>query len=133
MKHQIILVGDNQLFLEGLSLILGSDLSIVKCDGSPDLNTFLANSDWKEGVIVWDSYSVADHEIACWETLRHDFPRIGIVVVAQHIDDRRIARAIDAGVGAVLPKDVSARALKLSVRLVALGENVAAFPMGFSL
>src|ERR1700761_762910 len=92
MKHNIILVGDNRLFLEGLSLILESgDLTVVRtCDRSSDLISILADNDFNASVVIWDSSSVADHEIDYWAAIRHDFPRIGIVVLAQHIDDRRV-------------------------------------------
>ena len=134
MTRSVILVGNNRLFLEGLSLIMASsDLTIaLTCDKSSNLTPLLAEAEGEPSLIVWDTSTSDEHEIAQWRTIHREFPQVGIVVLTDDIDDRHIVRAVEAGVRGILPKSISANALKLTLKLIALGENLATFPINLA-
>ena len=125
-KCRVILVSDNRLFLEGLSLMLGSDNFTVAgtSDSGSEAISFLATIDEQADLILWDSQTSFEQNVALWAEIHRRFPKIGIVVLMESIDTVSANRAIAAGVRGFLPNSISTGALGLSLQLVALGENL---------
>jgi two-component system nitrate/nitrite response regulator NarL len=129
-KCRVILVSDNRLFLEGLSLMLESDNTTVagKSNSGSECIALLTSIDEQPDMILWDSEPNPEHDVALWAEIHRDFPRIGIVVLAEQIDSASVSRAMAAGVRGFLPKCISINALDLSLQLIALGENLFTVP-----
>jgi two-component system, NarL family, nitrate/nitrite response regulator NarL len=134
IKCRAILVGTNGLFREGLSLMLESDdLTVMRTDNSAsELLPLLTTSDEQPDLIIWDSPTILEEDIARWADIHREFPKIGIVVLTENPDAESANRALAAGVRGILPKCISAGALSLSLRLIALGENLATVPFSLA-
>jgi two-component system nitrate/nitrite response regulator NarL len=132
-KCRVILVGENRLFLEGLSLALESDnLTVIGTSRSGlEVISLLAAIDEQPDLMLWDSQTSFDQDIARWAEIHRELPKIGIVVLSEQVDAASANRAIATGVRGFLPKCISAGALGLSLQLVALSENL--FTVPFSL
>jgi two-component system nitrate/nitrite response regulator NarL len=130
IKCRVILVGDNRLFIEGLSLMLESDdLTVTRTtNAASELIPLLTTIDERPDLIIWDSATILEKDVARWAEIRRQFPTISIAVLAEEIDTAIANRALAAGVRGILPKCISAGALSLSLKLIALGENVATIP-----
>jgi two-component system, NarL family, nitrate/nitrite response regulator NarL len=134
IKCRVILVGNNGLFREGLSLMLESDdLTVMRTNNSAsELLPLLTASDEQPDLIIWDSPTILDEDVARWTDIHREFPKIGIVVLTENTDAESANRALAAGVRGILPKCISAGALSLSLRLIALGENLATVPFSLA-
>jgi two-component system nitrate/nitrite response regulator NarL len=134
IKCRAILIGDNRLFLEVLSLILESDaLTIAHTHNhASDLTSLLTTVDEQPNLIIWDSSADVELDVARWTKIHREFPKIGIVVLTDQISAARVDRALAAGVRGFLPKFISAGALRLALKLITLGENIATIPSGLA-
>jgi two-component system nitrate/nitrite response regulator NarL len=129
-KCRVILVGDSRLFLEGLSLMLESDdLTVAHTANSTSvLLPLLTAVDEQPDLIVWDSSTNLEQDLIRWAEIHREFPKIGIVALADDVDSAYVDRALAAGVRGLLPKCISTDALKLSLQSMASAENVAIIP-----
>ena len=130
IRSRVILVGDNRLFREGLLLVLENNgLAVMRTDNSgSELLSLLTTIDDQPDLIIWDSSTILEEDVARWAEIHREFPKIGIVVLTEDTDAESANRALAAGVRGILPKCISAGALSLSLKLIALGENVATIP-----
>jgi two-component system, NarL family, nitrate/nitrite response regulator NarL len=131
-KCHVALVGDNRLFLEGLSLMLESEDATVACatNRASELLPLLTTIDDQPNLIIWDSPTNLDQDITRWAEIHREYPKIGIVVLTEQSEVASVNRALAAGVRGVLPKCISTGALSLSLRLIALGEDLNLVPFG---
>jgi two-component system nitrate/nitrite response regulator NarL len=134
IKCRVILVGNDRLFREGLSMMLESDeLTVVRTSKSDsELLPLLTTSDEQPDLIMWDSPTILEEDVARWADIHREFPKIGVVVLTEDTNAESANRALAAGVRGILPKCISAAALSLSLRLIALGENLATVPSGLT-
>ena len=134
IKCRVILVGNNGLFREGLTLMLESDnLTVMRTNNSAsELLPLLTTSDEQPDLIIWDRPTILEQDVARWADIHREFPKIGIVVLTEEKDAEGVNRALAAGVRGILPKCISAGALSLSLRLIALGENLATVPFSLA-
>jgi two-component system nitrate/nitrite response regulator NarL len=134
ISSRVILVGDNRLFREGLLLMLENDgLTVMRTDASASqLIPLLTTMDEQPDLIIWDSSTILEEDVARWAEIQREFPKIGIVVLTEDTDAESANRALAAGVRGLLPKCISTGALSLSLKLIALGENLAAVPFSLA-
>ena len=133
-KCRVILVGESRLFLEGLSLMLESDdLTVVRTTNSAsELPPLLTAIDEQPDLIVWDSSTNPKQDLAQWAEIHREFPKIGIVALADEVDAAHVDRALAAGVRGLMPKCISADALRLSLQSMAFAENVVIVPFNLA-
>ena len=132
-KLHVILAGENQLVLHGMSLLLESDIFAVagivaRADVLSQLNAIGERTD----LIVWDSSVDLEEDFARWEAIHREFPKNGIVVIMEQNDTTSVNRALAAGVRGLLPRCISIDALRLSLQLIARGENIFTVPVGLA-
>lgn len=126
-KRRLILVGENQLFREGLTLVLESDaitvVGAVSC--FRDLPALLrSTTDQSPDLILYDQPENAAQDFEPLMEVAGEFPRIGIIILADQVDSARLDLAVSAKVRGFLPKGVSSAALSISLQLLALDENL---------
>ena len=126
IKFGVILVGDNRLLNEAISSILKNDgLAVAHTISTcAELIPLLATIDEQPALILWDSPTILEQDVARWAEISRKFSKIGIVVLTEEIDVASANLALAAGVRAVLPKSISARVLSLSLQVIALSENL---------
>jgi two-component system nitrate/nitrite response regulator NarL len=131
IKCRVILVGENRLLLEGLSLMLESDaLTVVRTtNAASELLPLLTAIDEQPNLIIWDSSANLEQDVTRWAEIRREFPEIGIIALTDEIDAAHVDQALAAGVRGLLPKCISTGALSLSLQLIALAENLAIVPL----
>jgi two-component system nitrate/nitrite response regulator NarL len=134
IKSRVILVSENRLFREGLSLMLESDdLTVIRTNNSgSELLPLLNTIDEQPDLIIWDSSTILEEDVARWAEIHREFPKIGIVVLTEGTDAESANRALAAGLRGILPNCISTGALSLSLRLIALGENLTTVPFGLA-
>src|ERR1700722_119435 len=98
-KCRVILVGGGRLFLEGLSLMLESDdVTVVRTTNSAsELPPLLTAIDGQPDLIVWDSSTNLEQDLARWTETHREFPKIGIVALADEVDAAHLDRVLAAG------------------------------------
>jgi two-component system nitrate/nitrite response regulator NarL len=133
-KCRVILVGGSRLFLEGLSLMLESgDLTVARTiDSASELLPLLTAIDEHPDLIVWDSSTNLEQDLVRWAEIHREFPKIGIVALADEVNAAHLDRALAAGVRGLLPKCISTDALRLSLRSMAFAENVTIVPFNLA-
>jgi two-component system nitrate/nitrite response regulator NarL len=133
-KCCVILVGDSRLFLEGLSLMLESgDLTVARTiNSASELLPLLTAIDEHPDLIVWDSSTNLEQDLVRWAEIHREFPKIGIVALADEVDAAHLDRALAAGVRGLLPKCISTDALRLSLQSMAFAENVTIVPFNLA-
>jgi two-component system nitrate/nitrite response regulator NarL len=131
MKRRLIIAGESGLSRDGLSRILESDaLTVV---GTVILLSQLLpmlreTARQEPDLILYDQPADDAHGLEALNEISCEFPRIGIVILADHASAADLDLAIRAGARGFLPKDISVAALRLSLQLIALGENLFAGP-----
>jgi two-component system, NarL family, nitrate/nitrite response regulator NarL len=133
-RCRVILVGHSRLFLEGLSLMLeGSDLTVACTTNSvSELLPLLTAIDEQPDLIVWDSSTNLEQDLVRLAEIHREFPKIGIVALADEVDAAHVDRTLAAGVRGLLPKCISTDALRLSLQSMAFAENVAIVPFNLA-
>ena len=130
-KSRLILVGENRLFREGLGYVLATeDMTIAAqvfylSEVPPLLSTAGPGAD----LIVYDQSENSVEDFSALKEITREFTQVGVVILADRIDRAGLDLAVAAGVHGFLPKCVSAAALRLSLELILLGENL--FPSLF--
>jgi two-component system, NarL family, nitrate/nitrite response regulator NarL len=124
---QISLLGKNEIAREGLRKILSSENFHIS-DSMSDVTTLVARLSVAQGdcdahVIVVDDSHNKEGLDACrvLATVKAD---ARLVLLADHYAFENVAEAFQAGVDAVIIKEISCDPLIESIRLVALGEKV---------
>jgi two-component system, NarL family, nitrate/nitrite response regulator NarL len=133
-KCRVILVGESRLFLEGLSLMLESDDLTVVCttNSASEVPLLLTAIDEHPDLIVWDSSTNLEQDLAQWTEIHREFPKIGIVALADEVDAAHVDRALAAGVRGLLSRCISTDALRLSLQSMAFAGNVAIVPLNLA-
>jgi two-component system nitrate/nitrite response regulator NarL len=126
---RLIIVSNHHLFREGLKHVLEAETLKVVCEltSAPDVLPFLRSADGGADLIVYDQPAHAEDYEALREIIEA-FPKIGIIVLAEHIHQTGFDMAISGGACGFLPKSISSKALALSLQLLLLGENLFAAP-----
>lgn len=125
-KVKLLISDQNQLVREGIARILtsskmeivGEMRSLVEVlealrAGSVDANLMLA-----------DPSTDSDRQFEAMTQIRQEFPGLRIVILTSQFAASWLDRALGAGASGFLPKDMSGDALRFSLELVLLGEQI---------
>jgi len=130
-EARLILAGESGLFREGLKRVLGDrNLSVIG-EVAELIDALAVLRSLKKGadLIVWDQPEAPGHQLDALRQIAAGFPRTRVVILADRMDPADAEMAAQAGASGLLPKNISAAALGLSLELVALGENLFTAPL----
>jgi two-component system nitrate/nitrite response regulator NarL len=132
-KMCLMISDENRLFREGLKLILSSRKIEITGEvrSLAEAMELLRSRDEKPTLLLCDPSSDTEAEFVTMKEITHEFPNLKIVVMSERIAAPWLETAVSAGASGFLPKDISADALRFSLELVQLGEQI--FPMFHSL
>jgi len=82
--------------------------------------------------MVFDQAEGTREDFGTIRQISDEFPRVATAIVVDHVGAREYEMAVAAGVNGFLPKDISSAALRLSLQLIMLGENLIAAPASVS-
>jgi two-component system nitrate/nitrite response regulator NarL len=127
---RLILAGESGLFREGLKRVLADRKLSVVAEAASLSEALTTLKGLKKGadLIVWDRTEAAAGQFDALKQIAADFPRTKVVILVDRMDAAEAELAADAGSSGVLPKNISAAALGLSLELVTLGENLFTAP-----
>jgi len=129
-EARLILAGESGLFREGLKRVLSDrDLAVVgEVAQLSDALAVLRSLKKGADLIVWDQPEAPARQFDALKQIAADFPRTRVVILADRMSAADAELAAQAGASGLLPKNISAAALGLSLELVALGENLFTAP-----
>ncbi|MDB5395609.1 MAG: two-component response regulator [Rhodospirillales bacterium] len=132
-KINLLISDENRLFREGLKLILSSrKIEIVgEVRSLAEAIELLRSQDEKPTILLCDPSADTEAEFITMREITHEFRDLKVVVMSERIAAPWLETAVSAGASGFLPKDISADALRFSLELVQLGEQI--FPMFHSL
>jgi two-component system nitrate/nitrite response regulator NarL len=122
-----LMVSDpSQLVREGISRILASDkMSVVSEQRSMvEVLEALREGRVSADLLLADPSADSDRQFEAMSQIRQEFPAVRIVVLTSQFTAPWLERALGAGASGFLPKDMSSDALKFSLELVLLGEQI---------
>jgi two-component system nitrate/nitrite response regulator NarL len=133
-NSRLIIVGKNCLFRAGLRRILTNDKIVVtdEVDSLSETLPLMRSADEPRDLIVYDQPENAALDFDILKEINREFPWIRVVILADNIDHAGFAIAVESGARALLPKNISASALSLSLQLVLSAENLLAAPASLS-
>jgi two-component system nitrate/nitrite response regulator NarL len=133
-QGHLIIAGENHLFREGLKHVLGSaNYTIVgEVASLRELPPMLRSTDQSANLVVYDQPENSIQEFDALKEITGEFPQVGIVILADHIDPAGLDMALGGGARGFLPKNISSAALNLSLELILLGENLFTAPASLS-
>lgn len=127
---RLILAGESGLFREGLKSVLSDrNLSIVgEVHSLPDALRLLRSLKKGADLIVYDHAETLAQQFEPLKQITQEFPKIAVVILADHMNVAELDEVVSAGASGFLPKNISAAALGLSLELIALGEKLFTAP-----
>jgi two-component system nitrate/nitrite response regulator NarL len=125
-KACLILVGENRLFREGLGHVLVSEDITIAAQVSylSEVPALLRSAGPSANLIVYDQSEDFIRDCNALKAIAQEFTGISIVILADHVDQAGLDLAVAGGACGFLPKSISAAALRLSIGLVLLCENI---------
>jgi two-component system nitrate/nitrite response regulator NarL len=129
-KGRLILVGESRLFREALQHVLESEDMTIAAQVSylsevpQTLNSIGTGAD----LIVYDQCNTSVDDFSALKEITQKFTQVAIVILADHVDQAGLDWAIAGGACGFLPKSVSPAALRLSLDIIQLRENLFAGP-----
>ena len=129
-EARLILAGESGVFREGLKHVLADRKLIVVGEAASLSEALTTLRGLKKGadLIVWDRTEASPGQFDALKRIAADFPKTKVVILADRMDAAEAERAAQAGASGLLPKNISAAALGLSLELVTLGENLFTAP-----
>lgn len=122
MAIKLVLVDDEQLFIDGLQLLLGTEpdfeVLFTASDGS-ELMEKLNTSKQQPDIIVLDLKMKPMDGIKTTEKLREEDQDTKIVILSTYYREAFIGQMVKMGVNAFLPKNSDTNELKYALRTVA--------------
>jgi len=124
----LMFVGYNRLFREGLRLLVGERFNIVKeaCSFEEALKALKAMPAEEPNVhlLIGDPGSHMSSELDAISEIGSQFPQTKIIVLAPETNQLMLDTVLRNGAGCVLSSDISATALMFSIEIVLLGERI---------
>lgn len=131
-RASILVIDRNQLFREGLKLLLqkarftiggdGKDLAEALEKAGPDIRIDLL-------ILTVEAAGAMDASIAQIDLIRRSMPSIKLVGLAASLSTPEFMRATRSGVDAILPKDISGDVLHAALTLVLQSQRMVLTPM----
>lgn len=129
---RVLLMDDDQLFLECLEQTLGKDDSDFRIVGKISSNTDVVRrvGEIRPDIVVAGIHPQKDQGIETIETLREEYPDIKLIILSNSEDGNTFTRLIQAGISAFLLRNCSLKELSESIIAVASGTYVLTPSMG---
>ena len=125
-KVKVLISDQNQLVREGIARILAGD----KIEVAGELRSMMEVLEaLREGrvaaeLLLADPTLDSEQQFEAMAQIRQEFPALYIVILTSRASSLWLERAIRAGAGGFLPKDMSGEALRFSLELILLGEKI---------
>lgn len=125
-KITLLISDENRLFREGIRRIIGSrKMEVVgEVRSLVEAANALRTAHSSVNLLLCDPSTDIQEEFAAMKDIAQEFPKIKIVLLTDRIAPGWLDLAIEAGASGFLPKDISADALRYSLELVLLGEQI---------
>jgi two-component system nitrate/nitrite response regulator NarL len=125
-KACLILVGENRLFREGLGHVLANENLTIAAQVSylSEVPPLLRSGGPGADLIVYDQSEDFIRDCNALKAIAQEFTGVSIVILADHVDQAGLDLAVAGGACGFLPKSISATALRLSIELLLLCENI---------
>jgi two-component system, NarL family, nitrate/nitrite response regulator NarL len=132
-KVSLLISDENRLFREGIRRILASrKMEIVgEVRSLVEALESLRTPSCDANLLLCDPSTDTQREFETMKIIAQEFPGLRIVLLTDRIAPPWLDKAVAAGASGFLPKDISADALRFSLELVLLGEEI--FPTLHSL
>jgi two-component system nitrate/nitrite response regulator NarL len=133
-KRNLTIFGKNQLFREGLKHILESpDMAIVgEASSLFEGVALLRSTEHKIDLVFYDASENTPQDFQALQEIGREFPEIDILVLTDSLSRSDFDMALAGGVRGFLPKSISSAALRISLELILLGENIFPVPIALS-
>jgi len=125
-KVSLLISDENRLFREGIRRILASrKMEVIgEVRSLVEAADMLRATQTSVNLLLCDPSTDLQEEFAAMKDIAQEFPHVRIVLLTNHITLGWLEMAVDAGASGFLPKDISADALRYSLELVLLGEQI---------
>ncbi|MCB4799154.1 response regulator [Neotamlana laminarinivorans] len=127
MKHNIIIVDDHKMFLDGLQSILTSEINyniIYTAKNGEQVEKYLnINKEEKIDLIITDISMPKMDGIALNKTIKKQNKNIKTLVISMHSDGERIETLIDNNVDGYVPKYAEKQELLKAIKTILNGEK----------
>jgi two-component system nitrate/nitrite response regulator NarL len=124
-KVNLLISDNNRLFREGLSRILASRRMVIAGEARSltEILEMMRSGKYDCELLLCDP-SDMEQEFEALREIKQEFPIVKVVLLTHRITSSWLETAIENGANAFLPKDISADALRYSLELVLLGEEI---------
>jgi len=121
----LMFVGYNRLFREGLRLLVGARFNIVKeADSFEEALKVLQAEALNVHLLIGDPGVHMSSELDAISEIGCQFPQAKIIVLAPETNQHILDTVLRNGAGAVLSNDISATAMLYCIEIVLLGERI---------
>ncbi len=127
MSQVKLLISDqNQLVREGIARILAGDKFAVagQMRSMMEVLESLRAGSHSADLLLADPSFDSEEQFEAMSQIRQEFPDLRIVILTSEFAGTWLDRALIAGASGFLPKDMSGDALRFSLELVLLGEQI---------
>ncbi len=120
---RIMLVEDHTLVREGLKNLLSTepDLEVI-AEAADAEEAMLKVKECRPDVVIMDIALPGVDGIVATAEIKREYPRINVAMLTMHVDERLIARSVQAGANAYLLKSATREQLVTTVRTLREGQ-----------
>ena len=125
-KVKLLISDQNQLVREGIARILAGDKMVVvgQMRSMMEVLDALRVGSHSADLLLADPSIDSEQQFEAMTQIRQEFPDLRIVILTSEFAGSWLDRALIAGASGFLPKDMSGDALRFSLELVLLGEQI---------
>ena len=121
----LMFVGYNRLFREGLRLLVGERFNVVlETESFENALKSMQTEEMTVHLLIGDPGSQASTELNAISEISSHFPQTKIIILASETCRAMMDSLLKSGVRGVLSSDISATALLYSIEIVLLGERI---------
>lgn len=126
IKVRLLISDQNQLVREGIARILASGKMEVigQMRSMTEVLDVLRGGKLNADLLLADPSLDSEQQFMAMAQIREEFPDLRIVILTSQFATSWLDRALGAGASGFLPKDMSGDALRFSLELVMLGEQI---------
>ncbi len=129
LSLKLLLVDDHPLFRQGVRIALSAydDITVIaEAASGEEALEWLAHAtpSQEPNIVLVDLNLPQMNGLELTRNIRHQYPRMGVVMLSMHENDEQAFNALQAGAAAYRPKDIRPKDLAEIVRRVARGEYV---------
>lgn len=124
MSIQILLVDDHKIFRQGLRGILAGSADVTVVGEAEDGRSALAQVvKLRPDVVIMDVGMPNLNGIEATRDLKRDVPRVRVIALSMHVDEKFVAEMLRAGAVGYLCKKCDADELLVAIRTVNAGQT----------